>query len=145
MKHKHTHTAFVEALNKVLEERLFQVQDVQESNNPEQVSSTWVKHLYRLVDQLNNTKTQMTGISPSEVIELNKVLLVESYPPEDKLPEDGLYHYLLQPREELNDQWCRAMDRIWFKTTHTLREVVENSGNHITSWMDQRESSYQKS
>ena len=31
----HTHTAFVEALNKILAERLFKVQDAQELNDPE--------------------------------------------------------------------------------------------------------------
>ena len=36
-KYKHTHTAFVEALNKILAERLFKVQDVQELNDPEKV------------------------------------------------------------------------------------------------------------
>ena len=35
MKYKHTHTAFVEALNKILAERLFKVQDAQELNDPE--------------------------------------------------------------------------------------------------------------
>ena len=39
-KYKHTHTAFVKALNKVLAEQLFKVQDAQELNDPEQVSST---------------------------------------------------------------------------------------------------------
>ena len=34
-KYKHTHTAFVEALNKILTERLFKVQDAQELNDPE--------------------------------------------------------------------------------------------------------------
>ena len=34
MKYKHTHTAFVEALNKILVERLFKVQDAQELNDP---------------------------------------------------------------------------------------------------------------
>ena len=34
-KYKHTHTAFVEALNKILAERLFKVQDAQELNDPE--------------------------------------------------------------------------------------------------------------
>ena len=34
MKYKHTHTAFVEALNKILAERLFKVQDAQELNDP---------------------------------------------------------------------------------------------------------------
>ena len=48
-KYKHTHTAFVEALNKILEERLFKVQDAQELNDPAKVSSRWVKHLYGLV------------------------------------------------------------------------------------------------
>ena len=43
MKYKHTYTAFIEALNKLLTEQLFKVQDVQELNDPEQVSSTWVK------------------------------------------------------------------------------------------------------
>ena len=37
-KYKHTHTAFVEALNKILAERLFEVQDAQELNDPEKVS-----------------------------------------------------------------------------------------------------------
>ena len=52
-KHKHTRTAFVEPLNKVLAEQLFKVQDAQKLNDPERVSSTWVKHLYGLVDRLN--------------------------------------------------------------------------------------------
>ena len=39
MKYKHTYTAFVEALNKILAERLFKVQDAQELNDPEKVSS----------------------------------------------------------------------------------------------------------
>ena len=36
-KYKHTHTAFDEALNKILAERLFKVQDAQELNDPEKV------------------------------------------------------------------------------------------------------------
>ena len=55
-KYKHTQTAFVKALNKILAERLFKVQDAQELNDPEKVSATWVKHLYGLVDQLNKQK-----------------------------------------------------------------------------------------
>ena len=105
-KYKHTHTAFVEALDKILADRLFKVQDGQELNDPEQVSSRWVKHMYGLVDELNGTQTEMIGMKPSDAIKLNEVLLVdqESYPPEDTLPEGGLYRYLLQPGEEHNDQ-----------------------------------------
>ena len=92
-KYKHTHTAFVEALNKILAERLFKVQDAQELNYPEKVSSRWVKHLYGLVDELNDTTTEMIGMKPKDAIKLDEVPLVarESYPPEEVLPEDGLY------------------------------------------------------
>ena len=92
-KYKHTHTAFVEALNKILAERLFKVQDAQELNDPEKVSATWVKHLYGLVDELNDTETEMIGMKPEDAIKLDEVPLVaqESYPPEEVLPEDGLY------------------------------------------------------
>ena len=132
-KYHHTHTAFVEALNKIFTENLFKVQDAQELNDPDRVSSTWVKHLYGLVDKLNDTETQMTGMKPSDAIKLNQVPLVnrENYPPEDTFPEDGLYCYLLQPGEEHDDQRKRAMDRIWSKKTYRLREIVEDSGNRV--------------
>ena len=104
-KYKHTHTAFVEALNKIFAERLFKVQDTQELNDPEKVSATWVKHLYGLVDELNDMETEMIGMKPKEAIKLDEVPLVnqESYPPEEILPEGGLYRYLLQPGEEHDD------------------------------------------
>ena len=110
---------FVKALNKLLRENLFKVQDVQELNNPEKVLLTCVRHLYRLVDRLDDMEMKMTGMNPKNAIELKKVPLVESYPPEDTLPEDGLYHYSLQPSKEHN-QHKRAMDRIWSKKTYRL-------------------------
>ena len=60
-KYKHTHTALVEALNKILAIKLFKVQGVQELNDPEKVSLRWVKHLYGLVDKLDDTETEMIG------------------------------------------------------------------------------------
>ena len=77
MKYVHTHTAFVEALNKILAERLFKVQDAQELNDPERVSLRWVKHLYGLVDELNDTETEMIGMKPKDAIKLNEVPLVD--------------------------------------------------------------------
>ena len=73
IKYKHTHTAFVEALNKMLTERLVKVKDVQELDDPEKVSATWMKHLYGLVDELNSTETQMIGMKPKDAIKLNQV------------------------------------------------------------------------
>ena len=100
-------------------------------NDPEKVSAAWVKHLYGLVDELNDTQTEMIGMKPKNAIKLNEVPLVkgEAYPPEQKLPEDGLYRYLLQPGEEHDDQRRRATSRVWAKGTYRLREVVESPGN----------------
>ena len=136
-KYAHTHTAFVEALNKILAERLFKVQDAQELSNPEKVSSRWVKHLYGLVDELNDMETEMIGMKPKDAIKLNEVPLVdrESYPEEEVLPEDGLYRYLLQPSEEHDDQRHRATDRIWSKGTYRLRETAENPGNRVIYYL----------
>ena len=128
-KYKHMHMAFIEALNKLLKENLFKVQDAQELNDPEKVSSTLVKHLYGLIDRLNDTETQMTGMKPKDAIKLKEVPLVKSYLPEDTLPEDGLYCYLLQPGEEHDGQCKRAMDRIWSKKTYRLSKVLLSSGN----------------
>ena len=100
-------------------------------NDSEKVSSRWVKHLYELVDELNDTTTEMIGMKPKDAIRVNEVPLVkqENYPPEEVLPEDGLYQYLLQPGEEHDDQQHRATDRIWSKGTYRLREIAENPGN----------------
>ena len=80
-------------MNKILTERLFRVQDAQELNDLEKVSSRWVNHLYGLVDELNDTETEMIGMKPKDAIKLREDPLVaqESYPPEEVLPEDGLY------------------------------------------------------
>ena len=136
-KYKHTHTVFVEALNKILAERLFKVQVAQELIDPEEVSWRLVKHLYGLVDELNDMETEMIGMKPKDAIKLKEVPLVarESYPPKEVLPEDGLYQYLLQPGEEHNDQRCRATDRIWSKASYRLREITENPGNHMMYYL----------
>ena len=127
----------METLNKILTDRLFKVQDAQELNDTEQVSSRWVKHLYGLVDELNDMETEMIGMKPKDVIVLDQVPLVkqESYPPEEVLPEDGLYQYLLQPGEEHDDQRHRATDRTWSKGTYRLKEIVENPGNRVMYYL----------
>ena len=73
------------------------IQDAQKLNDPEKVSSRWVKHLYGSVDELNNMETEMIGMKSKDAIKLNEVPLVdqESHPEEEVLHEDGLYRYLL--------------------------------------------------
>ena len=136
MKYKHTHTALVEALNKIFAERLFKVQDAQELNYPDEVLLRWFKHLYGLVGELNDRQTEMIGMKPKDTIVMDEVPLVdqENYPPEDKLP-DGLYRYLLKPDEEHDDKQCRATDRIWPKGTYRVIEIIEDSGNHVMYYL----------
>ena len=116
-KYKHTHTAFVEALNKILAERLFKVQDVQELNDPEKISATWVKHLYGLVEELNDTETKMIGMKTKDAIVLDEVLLVkrEAYPPKEVLPEDGLIDTYCNPVKNMTtndeEQWIEYGQR----------------------------------
>ena len=76
-------------------------------------------------------------MKPKDAVVLDQVLLVaqESYPPEEVLAEDGLYHYLLQPGEEHDGQRRRATDRIWSKGTYRLREIVENPGNCVMYYL----------
>ena len=62
--------------HKILVERSLKVHDAQELNDPEKVSSTWVKHCYGLVDQLNDTESQMTGMRPKDATEPKEVPLV---------------------------------------------------------------------
>ena len=136
-RYKHTHTAFVESLNKILAENLFRIQDSQELNNPNKISSTWVKHLYKLIDNLNNTKTSMINMKPVDAIKLKEIKLLNKfkYLPEQKLPEDGLYRYLLQPGEEHNDQRKRATDTIWSKGDFRLKKVVLEPDNRIMYYL----------
>ena len=116
-KYKHTHTAFVEAFNKELAKLLFKPMDAQELQDPEKVSTTWVKKLNKTVNKLNNKVSPMIGIKPKDAIKLDTVPLDKTYPEETVLPEDGLYKYLYQPGEQHGDQKRRATDLIWSKNT----------------------------
>ena len=92
--YKHTHTAFVEAFNRELVKLLFKPVDVQELQDPEKVSTTWVKNLNKIVNKMNNTKLSMIDMKPKDAIKLDTVPLDKRYSEETVLSEDGLYGYL---------------------------------------------------
>ena len=66
----------IQAYSHILAERLFKVQYAQEFNDPEKISSRWVKHLYGLVDELKDMETEMIGMKPKDAIKLKEVPLV---------------------------------------------------------------------
>ena len=135
-KYHHKFTAFIENFNKTLAQRLFKIQDAQELNDPSEDSKTWVKHLYKIVSGINNTKLARLGMTPSKAVKLENVTLaIEKYPKEDVAREDGLYRYLLQPGEEHGDQKRRATDRIWSKGTFRLDRIVEEPGQRVLYYL----------
>ena len=72
-------------------------------------SEIWVKHvLSGIVDELNKEKNSMTGLAPATAIKRKVVKLKHKYPPEEVLPEDGLYCYLYQPGEQHGNQKTKS-------------------------------------
>ena len=135
-KFHHRHTAFVENLNKQLAKRLFKAQDAQELNEDGKVSTTWVKQLPKIVDQMNNTKTAEIKMKPIDAIKLEEVPQKASFKPDKKpLSEDGLYRYLVQPGEQHGDQRRRATDMIWSKKTFRLDRVVSDPDNRTMYYL----------
>ena len=104
----------MEAFNKELT-LLFKPIDAQELQDPENISTIWVKNLNKIVNKMNNTVSLMIGMKPKDVIKLDTVPLDKTYPEETVLPNDGVYRYLYQPGEQQGDQKRRATDLIWSK------------------------------
>ena len=48
-----------------------------------------------------------------------------------KLPNDGLYRYLLNPGEEHDDSKRRVTDTFWSKNTYRLLETLKEPNNRI--------------
>ena len=134
-KYKHTHTAFVEAFNIELAKQSFRPMDAQELQDPEKVSTIWVKNLNKTVNKMNNTVSSMIGMKPKDAIKLDTVPLDKKYPDETILPEDGLYRYLYQPGEQHGDQKRRATDLIWSKNTYRLDRIVQDPGNRVLYYL----------
>ena len=117
-KYKHTDTAFVEAFNKELAELLFKPMDAQELQDPEKISTIWVKNLKKTVNKMNGTISSMIGMKPKDAIKLDTASLGKTYPEETVLPKDGLCRYLYQPGQQLGDQKRQAIDLIWSRNVY---------------------------
>ena len=92
--------------------------DAHELQDPEKVSTIWVKNLNKVVNEMNSTVSSMIGMKPKDAIKLDTVPLYKTYPEETVLPEDGLYRYLYQPGEQHGHQKRQATDLIWSKNTN---------------------------
>ena len=109
--------------------------NAQELQDPENVSTIWVKNLNKAVNKMNNTVLSMIGMKPKDTIKLDPVPLDKTYPKETILPEDGLYIYLYQPVEQHGDQKRRATDLIRSKNTYRLDRIVQDPGNRVFHYL----------
>ena len=134
-KFKHAHTAFVEAFNKELTKLLFKLIDAQELQDPEKVSTIWVKNLNKIVNKMNNAVSSMIGMKPKDAIKVDTVALDKKHPEETVLPKDGLYRYLYEAGEQHGDQKRRATDLIWSKNTYRLDRIVQEPGNRVLYYL----------
>ena len=100
----------MEVFNKELTKLLRKPVDAQELQDPEKVSTSWVKNLNKTVNKINNTVSSMIGMKPKDAIKPDTVPLDKTYPEETVLPEDGLYRYLYQSGEQHGDQKRRTTD-----------------------------------
>ena len=116
-KYKHNNTDFVEAFNKESAKVLFKPMDAQELQDPEKVSTIWVKNLTKTVNNMNNIKSLMIIMKPKDAIKLDTNPLDKTYPEETVPPEDGLYRYLYQPSEQHGDQkrWATDLTSLYLK------------------------------
>ena len=135
-RYHHRFMAFVERFNKTLAEQLFKIQDTQELNNPTKDSKTWVRHLQKIIGQLNNEKTEMIDMKPKDAIKLKEVKLnIKSYPKEKPLESDGLYRYLYEPGELEGGQQRRATDMIWSWDSFRLDKIIEDPGQRVLYYL----------
>ena len=62
----------------------------QELQDPEKVSTIWVKNLIKIVNKMSNTVSSMIDIKPKDAIKLDTIPLDKKYPEETVQPDDDL-------------------------------------------------------
>ena len=110
----------------------------QELQDPEKVSTIWVKNLNKIVNKMNNTISPMIGMTPKDAIKLDTVPLDKKYPEETVLTKDRLYRYLYQPGEQHGDQKRQVTDFIWRKSMYQLDRIVQNPGDRVLYCLQDR-------
>ena len=65
----------MEAFNKDLAKLLFKPMDAQELQDPEKVSTIWVKILNKIVNKMKNKISLMIGMEPRDAIKLDTIPL----------------------------------------------------------------------
>ena len=107
----------------------------QELQDPEKVSTIWVKNSIKIVNKMSNTVSSMIDIKPKDAIKLDTIPLDKKYPEETVQPDDDLYRYLYQPGEQHGDKKRWETDFIWSKNTYRLDRIVQEPGNRVLYYL----------
>ena len=107
----------------------------QELQDPEKVSTIWVKNLIKIVNKMSNTVSSMIDIKPKDAIKLDTIPLDKKHPEETVQPDDDLYRYLYQPGEQHGDKKRWETDFIWSKNTYRLDRIVQEPGNRVLYYL----------
>ena len=74
-KYKHTRTTFLDTFNKELAKLLSKPMDAHELQDPEKLSTIWVRNLNETVNKMNNTLSSMIGMRLKDATKLDTVPL----------------------------------------------------------------------
>ena len=75
----HRSQSIVERFNRTLAKKLFRLQDTSDLLLPISKSSrAWVKNLYIIIDNLNNSVTRLIGMAPAKAIKMNQIISASS-------------------------------------------------------------------
>ena len=77
-------------------------------------------------------------MKPKDTIKLNTVQLNKTYPKESVPPENGLYRYLHKPTKQHDDQKRRVTDLICSKNTYRLDRIIQEPGNRVLYYLQDR-------
>ena len=121
----------VERFNHTLAEKLFRLQDASDLLLPiSKRSRAWVKNLFIIIYNLNNSITRLIGMTPAKAIKMKKVIAMSSKLcngpigfNESKLNYNTLVRYLLEP-SELKTGPKRATNYNWSLQVYYIYEAL---------------------
>ena len=143
---QHRPQSIVERFNRTLAERLFGYQLAKEifieaRTGKEGVSREWVDRLPNVIDAMNNEKSRLIDMKPSETIKKKHVESSSSAAApqrrtnEVQIPHDVGVRYLYEPGEAEGGERVRATDPIWSLKTYEINEVVKTPGDPIMYYL----------
>src|SRR5260364_250300 len=139
----HRSQAIVERFNRTLAEKLFRLQDASDLLlSISKRSRTWVRNLYIIIDNLNNSLTRLIGMAPAKAIKMKQIISSSSKLrngpmgfDESKLSYNTLVRYLLEPGE-LEGGSKRSTDCNWSPQVYHIHESLVQKNQPILYWLE---------